>query len=385
MRLCKLAVYFNSSLNSCISKEYYMTLHLNYNSAQNAADKIGAELSTFDDSRLFHIDVYALAKKFGLPRDTIIGIFVQGVADGVFTLDWIYHCPVCGGAAHETLSLHQAKAENYCPACKQDFSNALDDNVEVFFSIHPSIKQLDESLKAEYSKNIMDDVMSGRYLSWKKPNAVRGIDLIQNNVYRELMGGETLISDQSLKIMKVTIMFTDIKGSTQMYTDLGDAKAFALVREHFRILFDTIKEFGGVPVKTIGDAVMGAFVNPKDAVAATLEAQKRLIKHYEVKLEQERIEVKIGVHTGPALIVTLNNKLDYFGSTINMAARIQAAARPNEVVISEELYNDKEIQRSILAVTKTVRRQHTAFKGLDGEYNVYHIPVPTGADKQVVD
>ena len=131
-----------------------MTLHLNYNSAQSAADKIGAELSTFDDSRLFHIDVYALAKKFGLPRDTIIGIFVQGVADGVFTLDWIYHCPVCGGAAHETLSLHQAKAENYCPACKQDFSNALDDNVEVFFSIHPSIKQLDESLKAEYSKKI---------------------------------------------------------------------------------------------------------------------------------------------------------------------------------------------------------------------------------------
>ncbi len=353
-----------------------MTLHLNYNSAQSAADKIGAELSTFDDSRLFHIDVYALAKKFELPRDTIIGIFVQGVVDGVFTLDWIYHCPVCGGAAHETLSLHQAKAENYCPACKRDFSNALDDNVEVFFSIHPSVKPLDESLKAEYSKNIMDDVMSGRYLSWKKPNAVRGLDLIQNNVYRELMGGETLISDQSLKIMKVTIMFTDIKGSTQMYTDLGDAKAFALVREHFRILFDTIKEFGGVPVKTIGDAVMGAFVNPKDAVAATLEAQKRLIKHYEVKL---------GVHTGPALIVTLNNKLDYFGSTINMAARIQTAARPNEVVISEELYNDKEIQRSILAVTKTVRRQHTAFKGLDGEHNVYHIPVPTGADKQVVD
>jgi len=359
-----------------------MTIGLQYPQAQDAADKISAKLSTFSDEQLFHIDVYALAKQFGLSRDTIIGIFVQGVVDGFFTLDWVYHCPVCGGAAHETLSLHQAKSENYCPACKKDFCNALDDNIEVFFSIHPSIKQLQESLKTQYSKNIMDDVMSGRYLSWKKPNAVRGIDLIQNNVYRELMGGETLISDQSLKIMKVTVMFTDIKSSTQMYTDLGDAKAFALVREHFHILFDTIKEFGGVPVKTIGDAVMGAFVNQKDAVDATLEAQKRLIKHYEVKPAADRIEVKIGVHTGPALIVTLNNKLDYFGSTINMAARIQAAAHPNEVVISEELYNDKEIQRSILAVTKTVRRQHTTFKGLDGEYNVYHIPVLTSADEE---
>ena len=65
-----------------------------------------------------------------------------------------------------------------------------------------------------------------------------------------------------------------------------------------------------------------------------------------------------------------------------MAARIQAAARPNEVVISEELYSDKEIQRSILAVTKTVRRQHTTFKGLDGEYNVYHIPVLSSADEE---
>ena len=352
-----------------------MTIHLNYSMDQSAADKITAALSSFSDRQLFHIDVYALAKKFGLSRDKIIGIFVQGVADGVFMLDWVYHCPVCGGAAHETLSIHQAKSENYCPACKKDFSNALDDNIEVFFSIHPSVKQLDESLKVEYSKNIMDDVMSGRYLSWKKTNAVRGIDLIQNNVYRELMGGEVLISDQSLKIMKVTIMFTDIKGSTQMYTDLGDARAFGLVREHFRILFDTIKEFGGVPVKTIGDAVMGAFVSQTDAVNATLEAQKRLISYYAQKPENERIEVKIGVHTGPALIVTLNNKLDYFGSTINMAARIQAAARPNEVVISEELYNDKEIRHSILSVTKTVKRQHTAFKGLDGEYNVYHIPL----------
>ncbi|MGP1458407.1 MAG: adenylate/guanylate cyclase domain-containing protein [Treponema sp.] len=355
-----------------------MTIHLTYKTDQIAADKISAEISSYGERELFHIDVYALAKKLGLSCDRAIGVFIQGVVDGFFTLDWVYHCPICGGVAHETLSIHQAKTENYCPACKKDFCNTLDDNIEVFFSIHPSVKQLDESLRAEYSKNIMDDVMSGRYLSWKKPNAIRGIDLIQNNVYRDLMGGEVLISDQSLKIMKVTILFTDIKGSTQMYTDLGDARAFQLVREHFNILFDTIKEFGGVPVKTIGDAVMGAFLTPKDAVDATLEAQKRLINHYAAKPKDERIEVKIGVHSGPALIVTLNNKLDYFGSTINMAARIQASARPNEVAVSEELYKDKEIQRSILAVTKTVRRQHTAFKGLDGEYDVYHIPLQAG-------
>lgn len=352
-----------------------MNLNLQYKQNQEAADKIAASLSALQEEKLFHIDVYGLAEELSVNKETALNVFIQGVYDGFFSIDWIYHCPTCGGVAHETLSIHEAVSENYCPACQKAFNNTLDDNIEVFFSIHPNIIPLEPSLKETYLAKIENDVNTGNYLTWKKTNSIKGIDLIQNNLYRELMGSDVLIAEQSLQIMKTAILFTDIKGSTFMYSELGDAKAFALVRDHFRILFDVIKRFNGVPVKTIGDAIMGVFMNSKNAVDASIEVQKELHEHYKNNPEIERIEVKIGIHSGPALVVTLNNRLDYFGTSVNMAARIQNAALPNEVVISEKLFEDKEIQKSIAAVTNKVQRQHITFKGMKEESTVYHIRV----------
>ncbi|UTC74947.1 adenylate/guanylate cyclase domain-containing protein [Treponema sp. OMZ 792] len=352
-----------------------MNLNLQYKQNQEAADKIAASLSALQDEKLFHIDAYGLAEELSLNKELALNIFIQGVYDGFFIIDWIYHCPTCGGVAHETLSIHEAVSENYCSACQKTFNNTLDDNIEVFFSIHPNIIPLEPSLKETYLAKIENDVNTGNYLTWKKTNSIKGIDLIQNNLYRELMGSDVLIAEQSLQIMKTAILFTDIKGSTFMYSELGDAKAFALVRDHFRILFDVIKRFNGVPVKTIGDAIMGVFMNSKNAVDASIEVQKELHEHYKNNPEIERIEVKIGIHSGPALVVTLNNRLDYFGTSVNMAARIQNAALPNEVVISEKLFEDKEIQKSIAAVTNKVQRQRITFKGMKEEATIYHIKV----------
>ena len=118
---------------------------------------------------------------------------------------------------------------------------------------------------------------------------------------------------------------------------------------------------------------MGVFVDARDAFDASIEAQQKLIKQYSDKPENERIEIKIGLHTGPALVVTLNNRLDYFGSTVNVASRIQNTALPNEIVISKELFKDKHIKRSILSVTDTVQKQQVRFKGVRNSYTVYHI------------
>ena len=120
---------------------------------------------------------------------------------------------------------------------------------------------------------------------------------------------------------------------------------------------------------------MGVFMNSKKAVDASIEAQKELHEHYKNNPEIEKIEVKIGIHAGPALVVTLNNRLDYFGTSVNTAARIQNAAQPNEVVISEELFNNHEIQKSIAAITNKVQRQRITFKGIKEESTIYHIKV----------
>jgi len=219
----------------------------------------------------------------------------------------------------------------------------------------------------------MNEIMNHKMFKWNNLSSIKGVDIIQNQIYRELFGDEVLLSDQSLELMKATILFTDIKGSTKMYTDLGDSKAFQLVREHFRILFDVIKKHNGVPVKTIGDAVMGVFTNQTDGLTASLEAQKLLIDYYKHKPDSEKIEVKIGLHSGTTIIVTLNGRLDYFGSTVNMAARIQATANPNEVLISENIFESKENKRVIMQYTKTVKRSKWIFKGLKGKYKIYHI------------
>ena len=83
-----------------------MNLNLQYNQNQEAADKIAASLSALQEEKLFHIDVYGLAEELSLNRETALNIFIQGVYDGFFIIDWIYHCPTCGSVAHETLSIH---------------------------------------------------------------------------------------------------------------------------------------------------------------------------------------------------------------------------------------------------------------------------------------
>lgn len=340
---------------------------------QNIVNKLVNYIETINESGLFHINVYSLAENWKINKKVLLELFIRGLHEGIFRMEWEYHCPHCGGIAHETLSIHQATSTNYCNACKVNFNNRIDDNIEIYFSIHPEIRNISKELKEIYMKSVMNEVMINKMCRWQNPFTIKGVDIIQNAVYRELLGDEVLLPDQSLELMKATVLFTDIKGSTQMYTDLGDSKAFQLVREHFRILFDIIKKYNGVPVKTIGDAVMGVFTNQVDGLKASLEAQNTLIGFYKSKPDKEKIKVKIGLHSGTTIIVTLNGKLDYFGSTVNLAARIQSAANPNEVLISENIFENKENKHVIAQYTKTVTKTKRVFKGLNGEYNIYHI------------
>lgn len=345
----------------------------NYPGNKEWVHRLAEYIGSAEDSALFHIDVYELALQWGMEGRELLELFIFGLHAGIFMMEWEFHCPHCGGVANESLTLATAKSLDFCTSCKVHFNNRLDDNIEVLFSIHPEIKNTTMKLKENYMKRVMNDVMSKKMFVWKSPSVISGADIILNPVFRELFGEEVLLPDQSLELMRTTILFTDIKGSTQMYTDLGDSKAFLLVREHFKIIFSIIKKYNGVPVKTIGDAVMGAFTNQGAALEAALECQKTLIDYYLDKPDSEKIEVKIGVHTGTTIIVTLNERLDYFGSTVNMAARIQSMAKPNEVIVSEAVFNTEGSKKIIVRYTKSVGRSKASFKGLAGEHPVYHI------------
>src|SRR4029077_8302683 len=133
-----------------------------------------------------------------------------------------------------------------------------------------------------------------------------------------------------------TLMFTDLKASTSLYEEIGDARAYALVRRHFDLLRDTITKCDGALVKTIGDAVMAAFFDPAKAVEAAFEMH-RAIGEDNVARGEPAVALKIGIHHGPCIAVNLNDMLDYFGTAVNLASRIQKESRGGDVVVTEDI------------------------------------------------
>ncbi len=142
---------------------------------------------------------------------------------------------------------------------------------------------------------------------------------------------------EGIGIRDITILFTDLKGSTALYERIGDLKAFSLVHQHFERLGAVINEYSGAFVKTIGDAVMASFLNPVDAVKAGLEMNKEIARFNRAFTRSDLI-LKIGIHKGACIAVTLNDRLDYFGQTVNTASRVQGLAGSEEVYITEEVF-----------------------------------------------
>jgi len=160
-------------------------------------------------------------------------------------------------------------------------------------------------------------------------------------MFRDLFAREALRPGEQISVGTLTVLFTDLKNSTRLYREIGDATAFGRVMNHFDVLKQTIAEQDGALVKTIGDAVMAVFRRPGNALRAMLEAQERLANPPDGMLP---LTLKAGMHTGPCIAVTLNDRLDYFGSTVNLAARLEGQSTGGDVVISTAVYSDPEVR-----------------------------------------
>jgi class 3 adenylate cyclase len=157
--------------------------------------------------------------------------------------------------------------------------------------------------------------------------------------FRDLLPAQLLRRDGNIAIESVTLMFTDLAGSTSLYERIGDGPAYQVVRDHFAFLAEAIRRNNGTVVKTIGDAVMAAFSDPADGVRAALQVQDG-IREFNDTQGGEPITIKIGLHSGPCIAVIMNDRLDYFGSIANTAARLQGQSRGGDIVVSERLAAD---------------------------------------------
>jgi adenylate cyclase len=155
--------------------------------------------------------------------------------------------------------------------------------------------------------------------------------------FRRQFAREVLRPGLTLRISRVALLFTDLTGSTALYTRVGDAKAFGVVQDHFELLTRLIAERHGTIVKTIGDAVMAAFPGEEEAVRAAVAMHRAFPEFRRTRSDAEDVKLKIGVHSGPCYAVTANGVLDYFGQSVNIAARLQGAAGAGELVVAKEL------------------------------------------------
>ena len=160
--------------------------------------------------------------------------------------------------------------------------------------------------------------------------------------FHSLFAGEAPHSRSEISVGRITLLFSDLQGSTALYQRLGDPRAFSLVEGHFERLERVVDECDGALVKTMGDAVMAAFASSAQAVRAAL-AMHETIARSEAGIAG--LKLKVGIHTGTCLAVRANGRLDFFGNAVNLAARAQAQSKGGDVVVTEAVLQDPEVTR----------------------------------------
>lgn len=275
-----------------------------------------------------HLSPKWLARRFSIPERDLLGALAYGVRDGLVEMRWEVYCPVCGRSPGEFGSLKEAYGNVECAAC------------EFCFDLHP-----DRDLRVTFSATERIRRLRGRGgaplpLKDETEPTTRGLDPLLIPPFWELFSGDAPADDESLRVGQVAILFTDLRGSTAMYQERGDPRAYHLVRDHSAILSECIDRNRGSLIKTIGDAVMASFASGADAVHAALESQTELRAHAgEIGAE---LVLKAGVHAGACLAVKLNGRLDLFGGAVNVAARVQGPSCGHDVAVADVVMADIE-------------------------------------------
>jgi len=197
--------------------------------------------------------------------------------------------------------------------------------------------------------------------------------MLTNQTFRDVFKADNLNVDQRLKITSLTFLFTDLKGSTALYERVGDLAAFDLVRAHFQALLEIISSEKGAVVKTIGDAVMATFVRPEHAIVAGLRMRAAMDVLNAQRGTQDLV-VKIGIHEGPCLAVMLNERQDYFGQTVNIAARVQSLSTSQEMHITGPVNDAPAVAAILRRESITPIQKQAALRGIADKIVVYEIP-----------
>jgi class 3 adenylate cyclase len=196
--------------------------------------------------------------------------------------------------------------------------------------------------------------------------------LLSNQAFRDLYRSGTFDPEQRFKITSLTILFTDLRGSTALYERIGDLAAFDLVRSHFGALLEAVSAEGGAVVKTIGDAVMATFPTPDRALRAAMRMREAMRKINEARGGDD-LALNIGLHSGPCLAVMLDDRQDYFGQTVNIASRVNELADPTAILATKPIIESSEVAQVLSESRYRTTPRSSQLRGLNDEFEIFEV------------
>jgi class 3 adenylate cyclase len=368
-----------------------------------------------DDQALERLRPYELADAWQAGRRELLELLLHATRTGLTELRWDLLCPSCRGAAATVPSLHELETGVHCETCRIDFRADLDRSVEVTFAPSRAVRELDrrdfcvggpqlsphvvaqqllgpgekrrltvrlepgayrvralgetggEAFEAtgETAVTLANDSPDERLLRLERTEwrdrAATAAEVTALQAFRDLFSTEVLRPGEPVSVGTLTVLFTDLRDSTRFYREVGDAPAFGSVMQHLDVLREAVAAEDGAVVKAMGDAIMAVFTRPAAAVRAGLAAQRAVAGR--------PLELKVGIHTGPCIAITQNGALDYFGSTVNLAARLVSLSTGADVVVSGDVLVDPEVERLDLR-TEAVE---AALKGFEEPYALWRV------------
>jgi class 3 adenylate cyclase len=336
------------------------------------ADEVRAFAAYIDNAsevELYRINPRRVAAKAEIDLRRALEIAALGVREGILDLIWSVNCAGCNGeiCSFDNLSETPPEKELTCPACQMHNTIAADHQLRVTFTLHPSLRKL--NLPSLQPAGLTDSALANpeEFLKLFTPEQTRlqeslmqlslehppvtGLDLMHIQLFRDFFKDQLLPVHISLNVTRVALIFTDLRGSTAMYAAKGDPQAYSLVRQHFELLAQETTRYGGVIIKTIGDAVMASFLRDLDAARAAVAFQHAIATfNRQNSLDSEdALILKVGMHSGPCLSVNLNEVLDYFGTTVNTAARIGSLSKGGDIIVSRALLEEDAVREAFAA------------------------------------
>jgi class 3 adenylate cyclase len=197
-------------------------------------------------------------------------------------------------------------------------------------------------------------------VSWSD-DALRPARLFNLQEFRDLFSRESLAADLKLSVGEQTILFTDMIGSTRFYEVAGDSGAFNEVRRHFAEVFEEVRAHHGAVIKTIGDAVMAAFADPLLALRAAHGIHRR----FDGKRSDTPVRLRISINRGPCIAVNLNSSIDYFGRTVNLAAKLQALVEGGQIVFPRTMHAAPGVADYLTSAGATLEELELENKAID--------------------